>query len=65
MGTYSEYLDKRRGIGQIIAERKAQLNRTSALRDGRDILVFASDLNKNDANIQSPGSARSYKEERA
>ena len=65
MGTYSEYLDKRRGIGQIIAERKAQLNRTSALRDGRDILVLASDLNKNGAYIQSSGSARSYKEERA
>ena len=46
MGIYSEYLNKNLSFDQITAERKAQLNRISRLRDGRDVLVFAADLTK-------------------
>jgi hypothetical protein len=46
MGAYTEYLDRRMDFGQLNEERKRQLQRISALRGGRDVLVFAADLNK-------------------
>jgi len=45
LGIYSEYLDRRMDINEIHRERKRQLQRISELR-GRDIIVFAADLNK-------------------
>ena len=45
MGIYSEYLDRRMTIEQLTVERKTQLQRIAQLR-GRDVLVFASDLQK-------------------
>ena len=45
MGIYSEYLDKQMDFAALTAERKAQLKRISELRGGRDILVFAANLN--------------------
>lgn len=45
MGIYSEYLDRNFTIEQLTTERKAQLRRISQLR-GRDVLVFAADLQK-------------------
>ena len=47
MGIYSEYLDQAIGndFQALTAERKKQLERISTLR-GRDVLVFAADLNK-------------------
>lgn len=47
MGTYTEYLEANLSFGQLQVERKKQLARISALREGRDILVYASDLAKN------------------
>jgi len=48
MGVYSEYLNQNLAgnFEQLTAERKNQLRRISALRGGRDVLVFAADLNK-------------------
>lgn len=46
MGAYTEYLDRQMTFEQLSAERKAQLRRISELRGGRDVLVFAADLNK-------------------
>ena len=46
MGIYTEYLDRQMSFQDLAAERKAQLKRISALRGGRDILVFAADLSK-------------------
>lgn len=46
MGIYTEYLDKSLNFQQLSAERKRQLKRISSLRGGRDVLVFAADLNK-------------------
>ncbi len=51
MGFYSEYLDKHLDFAQITKERKKQLKRISDIRDNRDILVYASDLTKANANI--------------
>jgi ClpP class serine protease len=51
MGAYSEYLDRQMSFEQLSAERKVQLQRISKLRGGRDILVFAADLNKGAAPI--------------
>lgn len=51
MGFYSEYLDKQLNFDQITKERKKQLKRISQIRGGRDILVYASDLNKSNAAI--------------
>jgi hypothetical protein len=45
LGIYSEYLDKQMDFAALTAERKAQLKRISELRGGRDILVFAANLN--------------------
>lgn len=51
MGVYSEYLNRQMGFEDLTAERKTQLRRISSLRDGRDVLVYASDLsNPNKAN---------------
>ncbi len=48
MGFYTEYLDSQ--IGQnfelLTAERKKLLSKIAELRGGRDVLVFAADLNK-------------------
>jgi len=46
MGIYTEYLDKGLSFQQLTDERKKQLRRISKIR-GRDVLVFAADLNKN------------------
>jgi hypothetical protein len=46
MGYYSEYLDKKLHISQNDAERKKLLRRISALRGDRDIIVYASDIDK-------------------
>lgn len=45
MGVYSEYLNKNLSFEELIRERKAQLKKISEIRN-RDVLVFASDLNK-------------------
>jgi hypothetical protein len=47
MGIYTEYLDRfsSGNFEELAAERKAQLKRISTLR-GRDVLVFAADINK-------------------
>src|SRR5882762_10076051 len=47
MGIYTEYLDRfsSGNFDELAAERKNQLKRISALR-GRDVLVFAADINK-------------------
>ena len=48
MGIYGEYLNQplAGNVELLAAERKKQLRRISAIRDDRDILVFAADLNK-------------------
>jgi ClpP class serine protease len=48
VGIYTEYLDKfsSGNFEELTAERKFQLKRISKLR-GRDVLVFAADINKN------------------
>ena len=46
MGVYTEYLDKNLSFQDLTAERKAQLQRIASLRQGHDILVYASDFNK-------------------
>ena len=46
MGIYSEYLDKKFNLDELNSERKEYLRRISALRDNRDILVYAADLRK-------------------
>lgn len=51
MGIYSDYLDRQLGFPELAAERKTQLERISTLRGGRDVLVFAADLNKGNAPI--------------
>ncbi len=51
MGAYTEYLDRQLSFEQLSAERKALLARISEFRGGRDILVFAADLNKGSAAI--------------
>ncbi|MGN6341041.1 MAG: SDH family Clp fold serine proteinase [Ginsengibacter sp.] len=52
MGIYSEYLNKNLNFNQLTTERKRQLKEISKLRGGRDIIVYASDVNnKNNAPI--------------
>lgn len=51
MGIYSEYLDRRFNLQDLTEERKKQLAKISALRDGRDVFVYAADLNKGNAPI--------------
>lgn len=48
MGIYSEYLDSAWTPDKLQAERKAQLGRISTIR-GRDVLVYAADLDKSTA----------------
>lgn len=49
MGVYSEYLDRQFSFEELSRERKLQLARIANLR-GRDILVYASDVNSNVPN---------------
>ena len=49
MGVYSEYLDKQFSFDELSDERKNQLKRISKLR-GRDILVYASNVNADAPN---------------
>jgi ClpP class serine protease len=51
MGIFTEYLEKNLTFEELNKERKRQLKRISELRGGRDILVYAADLNKNNAPI--------------
>lgn len=51
MGIFTEYLEKNLTFEELNKERKKQLKRISELRGGRDILVYAADLNKNNAPI--------------
>jgi ClpP class serine protease len=46
VGYYTEYLDRGLSVQQLGDERKAQLARISGLRGCRDVLVYASDLDK-------------------
>jgi len=46
MGYYTEYLDRNLNAQQLAAERKRQLKRISELREGRDIFVYAADIDK-------------------
>src|SRR5260370_32974393 len=52
MGIYSEYLDRfsSGNFEELAAERKNKLRRIAQLR-GRDVLVFAADINKNISQI--------------
>ena len=50
MGVYLEYLNKQLTFAGLTEERKRQLRRISELR-GRDVLVYASDINKAKAMI--------------
>jgi len=45
VGIYAEYLDSNLDFVTLTAERHNQLQRISDLRDGRDVLVYAADLN--------------------
>lgn len=49
MGRYAEYLNTLHNFDQITLERKKMLAKISKLREDRDVLVFASDFNKNGA----------------
>jgi hypothetical protein len=51
MGIYTEYLDKQFNSQQLNQERQKQLLRISKLRNNRDVLVIAADLNKGKAPI--------------
>jgi hypothetical protein len=46
MGYYSEYLDRKLDAKGMADERKQQLKRVSELRGGRDVLVYATDMDK-------------------
>ncbi len=50
MGIYTEYINRRLTFDQISTERKKQLKRISKIRN-RDIIVYASDVNKGTAPI--------------
>lgn len=49
MGYYTEYLDLKLDAQQMAEERKRQLKRIADLRGGRDVLVYASDMDKPNA----------------
>jgi ClpP class serine protease len=51
MGIYSEYLDRNFSFQQLTSERKRQLERIAELRGGRDVLVFAANLNARNAPV--------------
>lgn len=46
MGYYGEYLEQGLTVPQLNVERKRQLRRISELRGGRDVLVYAADMDK-------------------
>ena len=46
MGYFTEYLDRNLDAQQMAEERKRQLKRIAELRGGRDVLVYAADLDK-------------------
>ena len=46
MGIYSDYLNSNFTFEQLSQERKKQLAQISALRNGRDIIAYASDFQK-------------------
>ena len=46
MGYYTEYLDRGLDAQQMADERKGQLKRIAELRGGRDVLVYAADMDK-------------------
>ncbi|MBI2433771.1 MAG: Clp protease ClpP [Candidatus Hydrogenedentes bacterium] len=46
MGYYTEYLDRGLDAQQMAEERKQQLKSISNLRGGRDVLVYAADMDK-------------------
>lgn len=52
MGIYSNYLDQHLNFGDLVALRKEQLKRISALRGDRDVLVMASDVDQQGLPIQ-------------
>jgi ClpP class serine protease len=56
MGVYGEYLDQpiAQNFRELTAERKKQLRAISEVRGGRDVLVFAADLN-NHSGLSSIG----------
>lgn len=51
LGVFGEYLDKQMSSADLTAERKRQLKRISAARGGRDVIVYAADLNKGSALV--------------
>lgn len=51
MGAYSEYLNRGMSFQDLSGERKNQLSLISKARGGRDILVYAADLNSRKAPI--------------
>ena len=51
LGVYGEYLDRQMSFADLTAERKRQLKRISAAREGRDVIVYAADLNKGSALV--------------
>ena len=51
MGIYTEYIERNMDFNSLTAERKRLLTVLSSLRGNRDILVYASDLQKNQAPI--------------
>lgn len=51
MGIYSEYMDRGFSFPELTQERKKQLGRISEQRDGRAILVIASELSNSKAPI--------------
>lgn len=46
MGYYTEYLDRSLDAQQMATERKLQLKQISEIRGGRDVLVYAADMDK-------------------
>lgn len=51
MGVYAEYLDRQLDFQALTAERKNQLKRIAHYRGGRDLLVYASDLNRRNSRV--------------
>ena len=45
MGIYTEYIDRKFGLKELMEERKKQLKRISKIRGNRDILTFAATFN--------------------
>ena len=58
MGYFTEYLDRRLDTQQLAEERKRQLKLIAEIRGGRDVLVYAADLDK--PNTPPPWLAIAY-----